>query len=223
MDKPIFDIYLANGNITVFCGTHADKLKSDILNSSLYAELVATRQTNDPETSWLTYTDVLSKFNWVINSRDRQRKEFDNTSLLQLIIQSAGNALPTYERQALDNAFSRIKKLGSDSLVIHTIIDKLKTNATFTTGSSHALLNIVRKDKTLLTLQISFETAKGLDISILDEPVLMSVNNGKTNIRMLRSSLDELRYNDVRDTVIQKLGNKINTELLHIPVCSALN
>ncbi|WP_223414895.1 MULTISPECIES: hypothetical protein [unclassified Pseudomonas] len=217
MDTSTFDVYLVNGNITIFCGTHSDKFKNDILNSSLYAELVATQRSGDREASWLTYTDIVSKFKWVINSRETQRTAFDNSSLLELLTQSAGSALPHNERQILTNAFSRLKKLARDSLAIKTIIDKLSANGSAAAGGTHTLLNIVRKDKTLLTLQLSFKTPTVIDIDILDKPVLKSINDGKTNIRLLRSSLDELQYNEVRNTVINKLGKKISTDLLHIP------
>jgi len=217
MDTSTFDTYLVNGNITIFCGTHTDMFKHDILNSSLYAELVATQRRGDREALWLTYTDIVSKFKWVINSRETQGTVFSNSSLLKLLTQSAGSALPPAEQQIVANAFSRIKKLERGSLAINTIIDKLNSNGSATAGGTHALLNIVRKDKTVLTLQLSFKMPKVIDIDILDEPVLKSINDEKTSIRLLRSSLNELQYNEVRETVINKLGNKISTDLLHIP------
>lgn len=223
MDQPTFDIYLVNGNVTIFCGAHADKFKSDILNSSLYAELVTTQQTNDAENSWLTYTDILSKFKWITNSKGSQRKEFDNARLLSLLFQSADKALPNAEREILTRVFSQIKRLESDSLAITTFLDKLNTNASVATGGTHALLTIVRKDKALLSLQISFETAGVIDIDILDKPVLTAIDDKKNNVRILRSSLDELKYSEVRDTIIKKLGSKIDTALLHIPTSTSLN
>ena len=223
MDTSTFDLYLVNGNITIFCGIHTDKFKNDILNSSLYAELLATQRRGDREALWLTYTELVSQFKWVINSRETQRTVFDNSSLLKRLTQSAGSALPHNEQPIVTTAFSRIKKLERDSLIINTFIEKLNANGAAATGRTHALLNIVRKDKTVLTLQLSFETAKVIDIDILDKPVLKSINDGKTNIRLLRSSLNELQYNEVRETVINKLGNKIITDLLHIPTPSQLN
>lgn len=223
MDTSTFDTYLVNGNITIFCGIHTDKFKSDILNSSLYAELVATQRRGDREALWITYTDIVSKFKWVINSRETQRRAFDNSSLLKLLTQSAGAALPQDEQHIVANAFSQIKKLERGSLAINTIIDKLDSNGSASAGETHTLLNIVRKDKTVLTLQLSFKTPKVIDIDILDKPLLKSVNDEKTNIRLLRSSLNELQYNEVRETVINKLGNKISTDLLPIPTANRLS
>lgn len=215
MDKSTFDLYLANGNITIFCGEHTDEFKSDVLNSSLYAELVSTKRTNDPATSWLTYTDIVSKLEWVIKSREIQRKEFAKTNLLNIIIQSA--ALSSDEYEAFESAFSKLKSLEPDSLITHKFIDKLNTNMSAATGGTHTLFTIVNNEKSLLTLQVSFKSTKALGIDILDKPVLTPIEDGKTNIRLLRSSLDEIKYTEVRDTIIKKLGSKIGTDLVHVP------
>ncbi|VVP84795.1 hypothetical protein PS914_02554 [Pseudomonas fluorescens] len=223
MDKSIFDVYLVNGNITIFCGAHPDEFKINILNSSLYAELVATQSSNDAEASWLTYTNILSNLEFTVHSRERQRIEFSNESLLNIIKQHTENVLTPDEIQIVIDVFSRIKKTDSDSLAIKTIIDKFNTNITADTAGTHALLTIVRKDKALLTLQISFKTTGVIDIGILDKPVLKSIDDKKNNIRILGSSLDERKYNEVRDTIIQKLGSKIETGLLHTLTSSKLN
>ncbi|MDB5997268.1 MAG: hypothetical protein JWP42_4404 [Pseudomonas sp.] len=215
MDKSTFDLYLANGNITIFCGEHTDEFKSDVLNSSLFAELVSTKRTNDPGTSWLTFTDIVSKLEWVIKSRETQRKEFAKTNLLNIIMQSA--ALSSDEHEALESAFSKLKSLEHDSLTTHKFIDKLNINMSAATGGTHTLLTIVNKQKSLLTLQVSFKSIKALGIDILDRPVLMPIADGKNNIRLLRSALDEVKYNEVRETVIKKLGSKIDTDLVHVP------
>jgi hypothetical protein len=219
----IFDIFFVNGNITIFCGTHSEGFKSDILNSSLFAELLAAKQSNDRDLSWNTYKDTLSKTRWTTNSRATQRFEFNNASLLNLAIEIAGSELPSYERQSLINAFSKLKKLPTDSLALKTLINKLKVNASASGMptenapiSTAALLTIVRQDKAVLTLQIGFKTTKGLAIDILDQPVLKAIQDGKTNCRLLRSSLDGRQYDQIRDAVLAKLGGKIESELLHV-------
>lgn len=126
MDISPFDTYLVNGNITIFCGIHTDTFKSDILNSSLYAELVATQRRGDREALWTTYTEIVSKFKWIINSRETQSTAFDNSSLLKLLIQSAGPALPQAEQHIVANAFSRIK----NSNAAHWPFIQSSTNST---------------------------------------------------------------------------------------------
>lgn len=78
------------------------------------------------------------------------------------------------------------------------------------------MLTIVRNDKALLTLQISFKTKGGITPGILNEPVLTTIKDGKNNIRLLRSSLNELKYDLIRETVITKLNKKPQTDLLHL-------
>jgi hypothetical protein len=225
MNNNIYDIYLVNGNITIFCGTHSNNFKSDILNSSLLAELLAAKQSNDRDLSWNTYTDTIRKTGWITNGRATQRIEFNNASLLNLAQETANSELPGYEQQALINAFAKLKKLPPDSLAVETLLDKLKANASGTGTpmenapiSTAALLTIVRQDKAVITLQIAFNTTNGLAIDILDRPVLKAIKDGKNNCRLLRSSLDGRQYNQIRDAVIAKLGNKIESELLHVQV-----
>jgi hypothetical protein len=223
MNKSIFDVYLVNGNITIFCGAHADEFKSTILNLNLYAELAAALNINDQEASWPTYTKILSAFKFAINRRESQRIEFQEESLLDIVLRYSGNALTRNERQILLDVFSRIKQLDSDSLEIKTITDKFRANVSAATGGTHALLTIVREDKTLLTLNISFETTCLIGIDILDKPVLKAIDDKKNNIRMLGGWLDECKHSEDRDTVNKKLGGRIETGLLHILTPGKLN
>lgn len=221
MNQDIFDIHLVNGNITIFCGLYTQQFKDDVLNSSLYAELLATKTSNDRDKSWTTYLDTLTKLKWVINSRVTERSEFNNSSLLELVTESIDSYLPAYERHALVNAFSKLTVLPADAVAVETLVNKLKLNASVTADhkslmNTAMLLTIVRQDKTLLTLQIAFTTSAGVTIDLLNRPVLKAIKNAKNNVRLLRSSLDRTQYEHIRDTVITKLGSKIKTELLHV-------
>jgi hypothetical protein len=219
MDEAIADTYLVSGNITVFCGYHAASFKSDILNTSLYAQLVAAQRGIDRESYWSAYTEILSKLCGPANSRAFQRMEFDCISLLGIAEQCAGSLLPANERRALANAFLQIIQLKSDSPAVNTFIRKLRAS-TSSTGDTTTLLTIVRQDKTLITLQIAFATDE-IAIDVLDQPVLKAAKDGKTNIRLLRSSLDESHYSPFRAEIIKKLGQKIETDLLHIQSLTA--
>ncbi|MNR67170.1 hypothetical protein D3C85_1910230 [compost metagenome] len=46
--------------------------------------------------------------------------------------------------------------------------------------------------------------------------MLTTIEDGKNNIRLLRSKLDERQYSELREAIIKKLGNKIKTDLLHV-------
>ena len=222
MKKTAIDTWLINGNITIFCGSHTDSFKKDILASSLLGELVAAQKSKTREVSWPTYIDTVQKIAWTVNSRETQQLEFENSSLLNIVEQSAGSALPQNERQALANALVQLVNLQSDSPAARTIVEKLQQNATVsnttpdTLVSTAVLLTIIRNDKTVVTLQVAFKTDQEITIDILEQPVFNSTNEHKTNIWLMSSVLDGRQYNRVRDDVLKKLGNRMETELLQI-------
>jgi len=224
MKKTAIDTWLINGNITIFCGSHTDSFKKDILASSLLGELVAAQKSKTREVSWPTYIDTVQKIAWTVNSRETQQLEFENSSLLNIVEQSAGSALPQNERQALANALVQLVNLQSDSPAARTIVEKLQQNATVsnttpdTLVSTAVLLTIIRNDKTVVTLQVAFKTDQEITIDILEQPVFNSTNEHKTNIWLMSSVLDGRQYNRVRDDVLKKLGNRMETELLQIHV-----
>jgi hypothetical protein len=223
MSNPIFDVYLVDGNITIFCGAHSESFKNDILDSSLLAILETAKQSKAQELSWSTYTDYLGKFGWVLNSRSTQMLGFCNNNLLEVVEQGMGSDLPNDEQQAIADAFSALTRLENESCAVKAFIKKLQQNATTSTDSSASistatLLTIVYSDKTLMSLQIAFETSPPLEMDILDKPRLISIDNGENNFRLMRSSLNERQYTEFRAIIRKKLGQKIETELLHIPL-----
>jgi hypothetical protein len=137
--------------------------------------------------------------------------------------QGMGSDLPKAEQQAIADAFSALTRLENESCAVKAFIKKLQQNATASTDSSASistatLLTIVYSDKTLMSLQIAFETSPPLEMDILDKPRLISIDNGENNFRLMRSSLNERQYTEFRAIIRKKLGQKIETELLHIPL-----
>lgn len=229
MKKAPLDIYLVNGNITIFCGSHTDSFKKDILASSLLGDLVASKKSGNREISWPAYTDTVQKVGWAVGSRATQQLKFENSSLLNIVEQSTGSALPQDERLALANAFEQLTRLQPDSLAVRAIVEKLQSNATVSNAyadiavSTAALLTIIRNNKTVVTLQMAFKTDQEIAIDILDQPVLSVTHEHKTNIWLMSSVLDGRFYNQVRDDVLKKVGLNIETKLLHIPAPPGLN
>lgn len=236
MDTSISDTYLINGNIIIFCESHTEDFKKDILNSSLFAELVSTsKHPRTPILLWSGYVDTVSKIGWITKSREFKRFEFSTTSLLKIVESGTGTSLTKEEKQTLLNAFLHLKKPPTQSTVINTILDKLKAN-TFVPGEeansiastkapiiTSTRLSIVRSNASIITLQVAFKTNDGISIDILDQPILNSIKDGKSNMWLLVSSLDAREYNKVRDAVIKKIGNHINTDLLHVPTPNCAN
>jgi hypothetical protein len=235
MNTDNIDIYLINGNITLFIGAHADNFKNDILHSTLYANLLATREGNDQEMWWQTYTHTLNKFDYTLNSRAVRRLEFHKARLLNIAVQGMGSILSEKEQQALSSVFSELETLAADSSAREAIIARLRANAYDESGdsadprtkiqpvSTATLLTIVRNDKTLLTLQISFETTDLITPDILNQPVLTTIKDGNKNFRLIRSSLDEHKYSQIRESIVKKLGKKLQTDLLHLNVPASPN
>lgn len=230
MNKSENDIYTLNGHITVFCGPHSSELKNDILHSDLYSKLLAKKHGSDREQQWTSYTNTLKNLAWAIHSRSFSRVEFRTTTFGKIIQQSLASALLIDERQALTDALIQLKQLPDSSSAVEAILNRLNANALTsvpvtakTPLATSALFTIVRQDKTMITVQLSFETADAIDIGILDKATLCPIKDGKTNIRILICHLAELQYNPFRETVIQKLGRKIESELLHIQAPPAIS
>lgn len=235
MPTSSFDIHLVNGNITVFCGAHADSFKRDILNSSLLGELATiSRPSDSRDTLWSGYVDTVSKIGWITKSRELKRQEFSSKSLLRLIESSTPNALAKEEIQALLNAFLHLKKPGSQSRSTKAIVEKIQANTFAPCDDAHACastrasvgcstrVTLVRSNASIITLQVAFKTTQGIGLDILDQPILDALKDGKPNTWILVSSLDTRQYDSLRATVIKKIGNHIDTDLLHVPTPSRL-
>ncbi|MGE8068528.1 hypothetical protein [Pseudomonas sp. NPDC089569] len=229
MDTPLFDIHLINGNITLFIGAHTEPFKKDILNSSLLGELASiSKQSNSKELLWADYVDTVGKIGWIIKSREFKRQEFPTKCLLKIVELGMGSLLSKEEKQTLATAFSQLKKTEGHSSAIKSFLDKLHTNAfvaneeTTAPGSTQSpvatstRLTLITHNASIITLQVAFKTRDGIGIDILDQPLLDTIKDGNTNLWLMVSSLDARQYENVRATVIKKIGNRINTDLLQV-------
>lgn len=236
MDTPTYDIYLINGNITVFCGAHDENFKKDILYSSLLGDLITTsKRLQSPEQIFSSYANEVGRFGWIQNSREMKRCELSSNSLFKTIETGIGTSLTKEEKQRLYNAFMQLKKPPTQSPVIKTVLDRLLVNS-FTPGhemhvgvstkapvATSTRLTIVRNNASILTLQVAFKTTNGISMDILDQPVLNAIRDGKTNMWLLVSSLDVREYDKIRAAVIKKAGNHVNTDLLHVQTPNQVN
>ncbi|KAB0491875.1 hypothetical protein [Pseudomonas vancouverensis] len=222
MTKTAFDTWLINGNITIFFGSHPDSFKKDILASSLLSDLIAEKKSSNRLTSWPTYKNTVRNIGWTTNRQTSRRLEFESTSLLKITKQSVGSALLEDEQQTLANAIKQMALLQPESVELMTIIRKLESNAvksdtpTTTVTSTAALLTIIRSNKTVITQQLAFTTNHALSVDLFDQPVLSSINDRQTNSWQLHSLLDERHYSQIRDDVLKKLGQNIESKLMHI-------
>jgi len=217
------DSYVSGGTITLFLGSHPPELKNDILHSDLYSKLVAQLKGNDRELSWSSYTSTLSKLQWTVRSREFFRSEFGTTSGAHVITKTLESSLSRPEQLALSKAFRELRDLPVGSPAKKAIFERLRLNIFFgntdtpsTPYSTAFLFTVVRPDTSLLTVQVSFESNSALDMNIFTSPTLQPIADGKSNIRLINCYLSEKNYSQYRDSIIKKLGSKIETELLHV-------
>jgi hypothetical protein len=231
MDQSLSDIYLVKGNINVFCGAPTEEFKKDILYSSLFGELVtSSKLTDSPQLSWSNYVDTVSKIGWATKSRELKRYEFATEQLFDLVKQSTGLLLTKEEQQTIHNACLVLKETCAQSPTLSkNILDKFHANTFVAIEDERSLasakqavttsirMTIVCLNANIVTLQVAFKTNDGIRIELLDQPILDSIKDGKSNMWLLVSSLDAHQYDNFRTAVIKKIGHRINTDLLHVP------
>ncbi|MBU6959535.1 hypothetical protein KRR23_17570 [Pseudomonas sp. CVAP len=219
------DIYVVDGNITLFYGSHSEGYKKDILHSSLLAQLIAN---GTPDTELNAYRKTLNTLFWTVNSFENRTIKKEPSSLLTLAKAGLSSALTEEQLQQLSNAFTIIKQLPDDSPIIEAILNKIQRehipaanpdnflpseNSTF---SISTLLTIVRENKTTLSLQISFETSRSVDITILDKVISQKTILGDPETFLWSTHLLEDKYDAIRNQVTEKLGSKVDTHLFHV-------
>lgn len=235
MKDSIPDIYVVDGNITIFCGSHSNEFKSDILHSSLYSQLVANTESSAPATRYNFYKNLLEKLHWQTDKLENNSTKNIQSSIFSIAEFALSSTVQQNELQQLAMAFSAINKLPGDSPVIEAIINKIQAGHLLCLDSSKAdpieetlltlstLLTIVRNDKSLVTLQVSFQTTKAVTIEMLDQPIPVEAMPGNTETRLWCSHLIEGQYSAARDEIIKKLGSKAKTHLLHVSASALLD
>ncbi|TVT83835.1 hypothetical protein [Pseudomonas sp. H3(2019)] len=219
------DIYVADGNITLFYGSHSERFKKDTLYSSLLAQLVAN---STPNTWFASYKKTLSTLFWSLNSFGNRRIKKEPSSVLTLAKIGLSSALREEQLQQLGNAFSIIKQLPDDSPIVKAILNKIQREnvpsanpgnpvaAERTTFTISTLLTIVCKNKTTLSLHISFKSYSAVDITILDQVISQRTILDDPETFLWSTSLLEDKYETVRNQVTGKLGSTVDTHLFHI-------
>lgn len=225
------DIYIVDGNIILFCGSHPESFKKDILHSSLLGQLVANTPTtnNTPPNTWFTaYRKTLGKLFWNQKSLGSNNIKSEPSSILSLAQIGLSGTLQREQLQQLSNAFSIIKQLPDDSLAIEAILNKIQRKNISTAGISDdrpdekytftvsTLLTIVCENKTIISFQVSLETSRAVDITILDQALSKKNILGDPETTLWSTYLIEDKYASVRNQIIEKLGTKTKTHLFHI-------
>ncbi|VVO16556.1 hypothetical protein PS691_03843 [Pseudomonas fluorescens] len=222
------DIYIVNGNITLFLGSHPESFKKDVLHSALLGQLVAESDNTSVDTWFAAYKKILSTLFWSLNSFENKNIKAESFSVLSLAQISLSKVLHREQLQQLTNALSIIKQLPDDSPAIAAILNKLQKKSIPTSGlgdnpgdekttvTISTLLTIVCENKTIISFQASFESSHTVDITILDQALPENNILGAVEITLWSTCLIEAKYASVRNQVIEKLGSKSKTHLLPI-------
>jgi hypothetical protein len=224
MSKNKSEVHVVDGNITIFLGDHAEPLRQDILHSSLLAHLVSSASaTLDDRLG--PYRKLLGSIYWITKSNESKTLKKQPVSLLNLVKLALHDVLSPSQTAQITDCLASIKQLPDHSSAPEAILNKLQLNNTDTntldterTTNLHPLLTIVFENKSIISIQISLEASHPVDISFLDESLDKKDILSELKISQWTAYLEEEQYNSIRDTVIEKLGSKIKTDLIEVEV-----
>lgn len=218
------EVYVVDGNITIFLGSHSETLKQDILHSSLLAHLV-TSSSAALDDRLSPYRKFLGSIFWTTKNNGIQTLKKQPASLLTLVELALQDFLSTSQKAQISECLTSIKHLPDQSSAIEAILNKLQLNKpntnTFNTESTiniHPFLTIIFENKTIISIQISFNAKHPVSISFLDENPDEEDILSEFKISRWAAYLEEEKYNSIRKTVIGKLGSKIKTDLIQVEV-----
>lgn len=224
------DIYIVDGNITIFFGSHSDTFKESILHSSLLGQLLAHKSITEKSTpdAWFTsYKKTLGAFFWSLISIGELKSEKKTYSLYNLAESGLSSVLNKKQFAQLSSAFSFITALPEDAPAIEAILKKSQQNNLSLTDSSNipntkmtftiaTLLTIVLENKTVASLYLSFKTTDTVNIKMLDQAIPQQHLMGTPISTTWCAYLMENNYTTIRNEVSKKISNHIESKIFHI-------
>lgn len=218
MKPSISDLYILNGNITLFLGTHSDQFKKDILHSSLLGQLLAD---NKPDIWLSTYTNALNKAYWAMNSVKTSIHKNKPSSLLDIFTTALTGTLQTEQLLKLIESLSTITQIHNDTPEYKALTRRLQPEKDLIddqppTFTLNTLVTVISETKTISSLEVLLKTTQALDITFLEHPISEHLIVGDIETKLWTSNLLEDKYVTIRDRVLSKLGSMCQTRLLHI-------
>jgi hypothetical protein len=215
------EVYVVDGNITIFLGSHAETLKQDILHSSLLAHLVSSASAALDDRLG-SYRKLLGSIYWTTKSNENKTLKKQPTSLLNLVKLALQEHLSLPQIAQITDCLTAIKHLPDHSRAPEAILNKLQLNDsdinTEHTVNIHPFLTIAFESKAIISIQILLDASHPVSISFLDENLDKEDILSEPEINMWTAYLEEEKYDSIRKTVIDKLGCKIKTELIQVEV-----
>ncbi|MCY1414108.1 hypothetical protein D3C76_322360 [compost metagenome] len=211
------ETYIVDGNITLFLGEHSEQFKKDVLHSSLLGNLLAD---STPGKWFTSYRTVLDKFYWALNGFKNYALPKKSASLFSIASTALADALQKEQLQQLGNALSNIAQLPSEAPARKALLNRIQKEIATSHGEGSltvsTLLTIVCENKKNISLQMSFETTRPVDITFLRQPLPETVMQGDIETSLWTTYLSEDKYAKIRNQVVGKLGSKPQTHLFQI-------
>jgi hypothetical protein len=230
MNTLISDVYIVDGNITIFLGAHSDTFKTNILHSSLFGQLVANSSTTEnstPDTWFTSYKKTLGSLFWSLISNQNLESKKKTYSIYTLAESGLSSLLNEKQFAQLASAFSVITVLPKDAQVIKAILQKTQKNNLSPVNSNNTphneetftiatLLTIVLENKTLASLYLSFKTTGTVDINILDRAIPQKQLIGDPASTTWCAYLVEGSYATISSDITKKISKHIESKILHV-------
>lgn len=212
------DIYIVDGNITLFLGSHSEQFKEDVLHSSLLASLLA----DDTSKTWLSsYTTNLGRIFWELNKIGNSSHPKATTSLLKIATNSLSTKLQEKQLQQLKKALYTVMQLPSESPASNALLRRLQKEKPTVfdeppTFILSTLLTIVCENKKIISLQISLESSEEIDMTFLEQPIHETLILEDIETSLWVTCLLEDKYAPIRNQIVKKLGSKPQTHLIKV-------
>ena len=211
--------YVAGGSLVSFVSGVSGQAQSDVLNSTLLAQLAADKK-HDRQKETLPWYDyyvtVLGKIGWVIQGFDFQTYSASSTSF-------------TADKAILEIAAAALT--GQEELVVAAVLDGLRENADANKGQLQ-LFDHQSTSQGQGNFQVSVCNETGGVVSMQNMAFVFDTSDSVTNVLFfhfksdstkLQSSaqaqtLDEDVYAQVRAAVIEKLGDQAKSFIASLDI-----
>ncbi len=210
--------FLADKSVVSFVSQVNEQNRKDVLNSTLLAQMAANKKFPDQEniTEWYTaFIDTLSKIGWNIQSAEMSVFE-DTKSVFEIeeaIIDILAGAFGGGYIAAITKTLESLKKMSNED---HKIIAFEKNTHTLSKGCFQIALATEENDAVTIQLGTFLLTSSKKIKQIL----FFTSKKDKTKLEYSSrvGTLNAEVYGNIRDAVVKKLGENINSYIAEIEI-----
>ncbi|MFJ4194117.1 hypothetical protein [Pseudomonas sp. NPDC089534] len=222
MKNQPFDLYIVDGNITLFLTQDSDTSTSDVLHSSLLASLVSDSHDVSSEEWFVQYKRSMGLLCWVTLQQNASTLARQPCSLLDFLTRQTGATLSPEQLEMIGEAFATIKALPKGSPALSDFLKHVQSSKTDLERISEdnfftvcPMITLVLQDR-MISLRLSFDVDEAVDERFLDEEIPQENIRGDMQVTQWTAYLAEDNYNALRQDVIKKLGSKKETAIFRV-------